>query len=78
MFEELRESLYSEMTSLISATGGRSHFLVQLLRDLQHVTSDSVRQSVLQLIQQAVDRYQVSLFTAVFFAIEAFTLFYAV
>lgn len=59
LFEELRESVFAEMTSLISANGSRSHFLVQLLKDLQHISSDSVRQSVLQLIQQAVSRYQV-------------------
>lgn len=59
LFEELRESVFAEMTSLISANGSRSHFLVQLLKDLQHVSSESVRQSVLQLIQQAVSRYQI-------------------
>ncbi|XP_052125378.1 uncharacterized protein LOC113204757 [Frankliniella occidentalis] len=61
LYEELRESVYSEMTSLISENGSRSHFLVQLLRDLQHISSDSVRQSVIQLIQQAVSRYQIDL-----------------
>ncbi|XP_034243260.1 uncharacterized protein LOC117646443 isoform X3 [Thrips palmi] len=61
LFEELRESVFAEMTSLISANGSRSHFLVQLLKDLQHISSDSVRQSVLQLIQQAVSRYQIDL-----------------
>lgn len=59
LYEELRESVFAEMTSLISANESRPHFLVHLFRDLQHISSDSVRQSVLQLIQQALSRYQV-------------------
>lgn len=60
LFEELRENVYKEVASLISANEGRPHFLIQLFRDLQFVSSDPLRRRTLQSIHSLVTSdYQV-------------------
>lgn len=60
LFEELRENVYREVASLISANEGRPHFLIQLFRDLQFVSSDPLRRRTLQSIHSLVTSdYQV-------------------
>ncbi|KRT84287.1 hypothetical protein AMK59_1544, partial [Oryctes borbonicus] len=54
LFEELRENVYKEVASLISANQGRPHFLIQLFRDLQLVSSDPMRRKTLQAIQSLI------------------------
>ena len=57
MFEALSDSVYSEVAALISANENRPHFLIQLFRDLQMISSDPLRQRTLQSIQEVVSRY---------------------
>lgn len=51
LFDELRENVYKEVVSLISANESRPHFLIQLFRDLQMIGSDALRHKILQSIQ---------------------------
>jgi pericentriolar material 1 protein len=60
LFEALSESVYSEVAALISANENRPHFLIQLFRDLQMISSDPLRQKTLQLIQEVVSLYRAS------------------
>jgi hypothetical protein len=57
LFEALSNSVYSEVAALISANENRPHFLIQLFRDLQMISSDPLRQRTLQSIQEVVSRY---------------------
>ncbi|XP_021930575.1 uncharacterized protein LOC110835048 isoform X3 [Zootermopsis nevadensis] len=57
LFEALSESVYSEVAALISANENRPHFLIQLFRDLQMISSDPLRQKTLQSIQEVVSLY---------------------
>lgn len=50
----LRENVYKEVTLLISANENRPHFLIQLFRDLQLISSDPLRRSALQSIQSLI------------------------
>lgn len=54
LFDDLRENVYKEVASLISANQGRPHFLIQLFRDLQMVSSDPMRRKTLQSIQSLI------------------------
>lgn len=56
LFEALSDSVYSEVAALISANENRPHFLIQLFRDLQMISSDPLRQRTLQSIQEVVSR----------------------
>lgn len=51
LVEELRENVYKEVASLISANEARPHFLIQLFKDLKKVESDALRLKTLQSIQ---------------------------
>jgi hypothetical protein len=57
LFEALSESVYSEVAALISSNENRPHFLIQLFRDLQMISSDPLRQRTLQSIQEVVSQY---------------------
>lgn len=57
LFDLLRENVYSEVTALISANESRPHFLIQLFRDLQQISSDTLRQRALQSIQELISHY---------------------
>ena len=56
-FESLRELIYSEVASLISQNEQRPHYLVELFRRLQLLTTDDQRQQVLALFEQLVVDY---------------------
>lgn len=54
LIEDLRENVYKEVASLISANEERPHFLIQLFQDLQLVSSDPLRRNVLQSVQELI------------------------
>ncbi|XP_046394562.1 uncharacterized protein LOC124162178 isoform X2 [Ischnura elegans] len=57
LFEVLRESVYSEVATLIAQNENRPHYLIQLFRDLQMISCDALRQRTLQTIHRIVSRY---------------------
>ncbi|XP_062513946.1 pericentriolar material 1 protein-like isoform X2 [Corticium candelabrum] len=57
LFEALRESIYAEVAALISQNESRPHFLIELFRELQLLSSDYLRQRALYAIQDLVTRY---------------------
>ena len=57
MFEALRETIYSEVATLISQNENRPHFLIELFRELQLLSSDYLRQRALYSIQDLVTKY---------------------
>lgn len=57
LFEALKENVYHEVTNLISANESRPHFLIQLFRELQLISSDPLRQKTIQSIQDLYNRY---------------------
>ncbi|XP_071504196.1 pericentriolar material 1 protein-like [Diadema antillarum] len=57
LFEALRESIYSEVASLISQNESRPHFLIELFRELQMLNSDYLRQRALYALQDLVSKY---------------------
>lgn len=50
----MKENIYKEVASLISANENRPQFLIQLFRDLQLVKSDNVRENVLHSIERNI------------------------
>ena len=57
LFEALRESIYSEVATLISQNEARPHFLIELFRELQMLTTDYLRQRALYALQDLVSKY---------------------
>jgi pericentriolar material 1 protein len=57
LFEALKENVYQEVKNLITANESRPHFLIQLFRELQLISSDPLRQRTLQSIQELYSRY---------------------
>ena len=57
LFEALRESIYSEVASLISKNEDRPHFLIELFQELQLLNSDYLRQRALFSIKDVVSRF---------------------
>ncbi|XP_013397504.1 pericentriolar material 1 protein isoform X3 [Lingula anatina] len=57
LFEALRETIYSEVATLISQNETRPHFLIELFRELQMLNSDYLRQRALYAIQDLVTRF---------------------
>ncbi|XP_071452607.1 pericentriolar material 1 protein-like [Hetaerina americana] len=57
LFEVLRESVYSEVATLIAQNENRPHYLIQLFRDLQMISCDALRQRTLHTIHRIVSRY---------------------
>ncbi|XP_046569046.1 pericentriolar material 1 protein-like isoform X4 [Haliotis rubra] len=56
LFEALRETIYSEVATLISQNESRPHFLIELFRILQVLNSDYLRQRGLYAIQDLVSK----------------------
>jgi len=56
-FESLHELIYSEVASLISQNEQRPHYLVELFRRLQRLTTDDQRQQVLAVFEELVADY---------------------
>ncbi|KAH9492368.1 hypothetical protein Btru_026373 [Bulinus truncatus] len=52
LFDTLRDTIYSEVASLISQNENRPHFLLQLFREMQQIDSDLMRQRALYSIQE--------------------------
>lgn len=57
VFDALRETIYSEVATLIANNESRPHFLVELFRELQMLTTDYLRQRALYNLQDLVTRY---------------------
>ncbi|CAI9533062.1 unnamed protein product [Staurois parvus] len=56
MFEALRDTIYSEVATLISQNECRPHFLIELFHELQLLNSDYMRQKALFALQDIVTR----------------------
>ncbi|XP_053260437.1 pericentriolar material 1 protein isoform X10 [Podarcis raffonei] len=57
MFEALRDTIYSEVATLISQNESRPHFLIELFHELQMLNSDYLRQRALYALQDIVTRH---------------------
>ncbi|XP_072941830.1 uncharacterized protein [Epargyreus clarus] len=57
LFDLLRENVYSEVTTLIGVNESHPDFLIQLFRELQLISSDPLRQKVLQSIRNILSQY---------------------
>ena len=57
VFDALRDTIYSEVATLIANNENRPHFLVELFRELQMLSSDYLRQRALYSLQNLVTRY---------------------
>lgn len=51
LFEALRETIYSEVATLISQNESRPHFLIELFHELQLLNTDYLRQRALYTLQ---------------------------
>ena len=56
-FEALRETVYAEVATLISQNEACPHYLIELFRQLQMLSTDFLRQRGLFAIQDIVARY---------------------
>ncbi|KAM4710015.1 pericentriolar material 1 protein [Discoglossus pictus] len=56
MFEALRDTIYSEVATLISQNESRPHFLIELFHELQLLNTDYLRQTALFSLQDIVTR----------------------
>ncbi|XP_053556233.1 pericentriolar material 1 protein [Bombina bombina] len=56
MFEALRDTIYSEVATLISQNEARPHFLIELFHELQLLNTDYLRQKALFSLQDIVTR----------------------
>ncbi|XP_070972188.1 pericentriolar material 1 protein-like isoform X8 [Oncorhynchus clarkii lewisi] len=57
LFEALRETIYSEVATLISQNESRPHFLIELFHELQLLNTDYLRQRALYTLQDIVTRH---------------------
>ncbi|XP_036406899.1 pericentriolar material 1 protein-like isoform X2 [Megalops cyprinoides] len=57
LFEALRETIYSEVATLISQNESRPHFLIELFHELQLLNTDYLRQRALFALQDIVTRH---------------------
>lgn len=51
LFDTLRDTIYTEVASLISQNESRPHFLLELFRDIRQVDSDLMRQRTLYALE---------------------------
>lgn len=54
LFEALRDTIYSEVATLISQNENRPHFLIELFRELQMLNNDYMRQRALYTLHQLI------------------------
>ena len=57
LFEALRETIYSEVATLISQNESRPHYLIQMFRELQLLNTDYLRQRFLYSIEELVNKF---------------------
>ncbi|XP_009706539.1 PREDICTED: pericentriolar material 1 protein, partial [Cariama cristata] len=57
MFEALRDTIYSEVATLISQNESRPHFLIELFHELQLINTDYLRQRALYALQDIATRH---------------------
>lgn len=58
LFEALRETIYSEVATLISQNESRPHFLIELFHELQLLNTDYLRQRALYSLQVRLNAVQ--------------------
>lgn len=58
LFEALRETIYSEVATLISQNESRPHFLIELFHELQLLNTDYLRQRALFSLQVSVNTFK--------------------
>lgn len=58
LFEALRETIYSEVATLISQNESRPHFLIELFHELQLLNTDYLRQRALFSLQVRIRAHQ--------------------
>jgi len=56
-FDALRELIYSEVAALISQNETRPHYLIELFRRLQQLTTDSQRDMAVTSFERIVNDY---------------------
>ncbi|XP_053110484.1 pericentriolar material 1 protein isoform X3 [Hemicordylus capensis] len=56
MFEALRDTIYSEVATLISQNESRPHFLIELFHELQMLNTDYLRQRALYALQETFEK----------------------
>uniref|UniRef100_A0A7N5JTR5 Pericentriolar material 1 n=1 Tax=Ailuropoda melanoleuca TaxID=9646 RepID=A0A7N5JTR5_AILME len=56
MFEALRDTIYSEVATLISQNESRPHFLIELFHELQLLNTDYLRQRALYALQETFEK----------------------
>ncbi|XP_072481726.1 pericentriolar material 1 protein isoform X15 [Notamacropus eugenii] len=57
MFEALKDTIYSEVATLISQNESRPHFLIELFHELQLLNTDYLRQRALYALQDIVNKH---------------------
>uniref|UniRef100_H3AG16 Pericentriolar material 1 n=1 Tax=Latimeria chalumnae TaxID=7897 RepID=H3AG16_LATCH len=57
LFESLRDTIYSEVATLISQNESRPHFLIELFHELQLLNTDYLRQRALYALQDIATRH---------------------
>lgn len=58
LFDDLKENVYLEVSALIAANETRPHFLINLFRELQLIsTSDPLRKRLMQAFQEVYSQY---------------------
>nr|XP_023406949.1 pericentriolar material 1 protein isoform X7 [Loxodonta africana] len=56
LFEALRDTIYSEVATLISQNESRPHFLIELFHELQLLNTDYLRQRALYALQETFEK----------------------
>ena len=57
-FDALRETIYSEVATLISQNENHPHYLIELFRELQQLTTDHQHQQAIVAFERLVTEYQ--------------------
>ncbi|VVC89164.1 unnamed protein product [Leptidea sinapis] len=57
LFDLLRENIYSEVTNLIGVNESHPDFLIQLFKELKYISSDPLRQKVLNSVRNILSQY---------------------
>lgn len=61
LFDDLKENVYLEVSALIAANESRPHFLINLFRELQLIsTSDPLRKRLMEAFQELYTQYCVT------------------
>lgn len=56
-FEEIRDSIYSEVAAVIAQNEERPHYLIELFHMLQSIDTDFMRQRVLYSLRELTSQF---------------------